>query len=168
MAFKMKGHTLPGIKQRSSTKMADGRPSSSPLQTKGDKKGTKTSKRLLTPDEMKKRKINPKKDTEYYIDNKGSVVTVTNLESSPAKQGLRIPKDYFKKEKKYDRKAKGYKFPKGKSQFEKDFEKIKETKNPGKGGKVDRDSWQPAFEGADHSKKELKKMTKKQKEDYYN
>ena len=164
MAFKMKGHTLPGIKQRSSTKMADGRPSSSPLQTKGDKKGTKTSKRLLTSDEMKKRKINPKKDTEYYIDNKGSVVTVTNLESSPAKQGFRIPKDYFKKEKKYDRKAKAYKFPKGKSQFEKDFERITKKKTK----KGTRDDWQPAFPGADHSKKELKKMTKKQQGDYYN
>ena len=28
--------------------------------------------------------------------------------------------------------------------------------------------WQPAFPGADHSAEELKKMTKKQKEDYYN
>ena len=28
----MKGHTLPGIKQRKSNKMADGRPSSSPFQ----------------------------------------------------------------------------------------------------------------------------------------
>jgi hypothetical protein len=28
--------------------------------------------------------------------------------------------------------------------------------------------WEPAFPGADHSKEELKKMTKKQKEDYYN
>ena len=89
MAFKMKGHTLPGIKQRSSTKMADGRPSSSPLQAKGGKnpfsnkqatkEKTKTSKRLLTPDEMKKRKINPKKDTKYYIDNKGGLSTVTTL-----------------------------------------------------------------------------------------
>ena len=41
---------------------------------------------------------------------------------SPAKQGDRgFPKDYFKKEKKFDRKAKAYKFPKGKSEFEKDF-----------------------------------------------
>ena len=79
MAFKMKGHTLPGIKQRSSTKMADGRPSSSPLQAKGDKEKTKTSKRLLTPDEMKKRKINPKKGTKYYIDSKGGLSTVTTL-----------------------------------------------------------------------------------------
>ena len=31
-----------------------------------------------------------------------------------------------------------------------------------------RDDWQPAFPGADHSIEELKKMTKKQKEDYYN
>jgi len=28
----MKGHTLPGIKQKKSAKMSDGRPSSSPLQ----------------------------------------------------------------------------------------------------------------------------------------
>ena len=28
--------------------------------------------------------------------------------------------------------------------------------------------WEPAFPGADHSKEQLKKMTKKQKEDYYN
>ena len=33
--FKMKGHTLPGIKQRPSAKMADGRASSSPLQDNG-------------------------------------------------------------------------------------------------------------------------------------
>lgn len=33
--FKMKGHTLPGIKQRPSTKMADGRASSSPFQYAG-------------------------------------------------------------------------------------------------------------------------------------
>lgn len=30
------------------------------------------------------------------------------------------------------------------------------------------ENWEPAFPGADHSKEELKKMTKKQKEDYYN
>ena len=35
--FKMKGHTLPGIKQRPSAKMADGRASSSPLQDNGEK-----------------------------------------------------------------------------------------------------------------------------------
>tara|TARA_R110002020_G_scaffold54785_1_gene152492 strand:+ start:899 stop:1279 length:381 start_codon:yes stop_codon:yes gene_type:complete len=28
--------------------------------------------------------------------------------------------------------------------------------------------WQPAFPGADHSREELDKMTKKEKEDYYN
>ena len=28
--------------------------------------------------------------------------------------------------------------------------------------------WEPAFPGADHSKEELKKMTKAQKEAYYN
>ena len=35
-------------------------------------------------------------------------------------------------------------------------------------GIVKQGDWQPAFPGADHSKEELKKMTKKQKEDYYN
>ena len=34
MAFKMKGHTLPGIKQRPSAKMADGRAKSSAFQAK--------------------------------------------------------------------------------------------------------------------------------------
>lgn len=34
--------------------------------------------------------------------------------------------------------------------------------------KKDRENWSPAFPGADHSKEELKKMTKKEKEDYYN
>tara|TARA_R100000995_G_C3414970_1_gene91117 strand:- start:55 stop:501 length:447 start_codon:yes stop_codon:yes gene_type:complete len=39
MAFKMKGHTLPGINQRSETKnMADGRSKSSAFQKNGDKK----------------------------------------------------------------------------------------------------------------------------------
>ena len=35
--FKMKGHTLPGIKQFKSTKMADGRAKSSSFQKRGDK-----------------------------------------------------------------------------------------------------------------------------------
>ena len=39
MAFKMKGHTLPGINQRSETKnMADGRSKSSAFQKNGDNK----------------------------------------------------------------------------------------------------------------------------------
>tara|TARA_R110002020_G_scaffold378026_1_gene589107 strand:+ start:35 stop:448 length:414 start_codon:yes stop_codon:yes gene_type:complete len=40
MAFKMKGHTLPGIKQRPSAKMADGRAKSSAFQ-KSPVKGVK-------------------------------------------------------------------------------------------------------------------------------
>ena len=31
-----------------------------------------------------------------------------------------------------------------------------------------RENWEPAFPGADHSKEELKKMTEKEKQDYYN
>ena len=187
MAFKMKGHTLPGIKQRQSTKMADGRPSSSPLQAKDEKLQKQWGdKRRLTSDEMKKRKINPKKGVEYYIDNKGGLSTVTTLKSSPAKAyGHKSP---AKKEligdqknlpeelkakieaapgKMYGKKspAKQTKFPnspgakkrKAKKALEK---KIGITKRKG--------NWQPALPGADHSKEELKKMTKKQKEDYYN
>ena len=37
MAFKMKGHTLPGIKQRPSAKKADGRAGSSAFQKKEDR-----------------------------------------------------------------------------------------------------------------------------------
>ena len=31
-----------------------------------------------------------------------------------------------------------------------------------------RENWEPAFPGADHSKEELKKMTEKERQDYYN
>ena len=52
-----------------------------------------------------------------------------------------------------------------------DIEKIQKVQSEGitphsqKFGKTKK--WQPAFEGADHSKEELEKMSKKEKKDYY-
>ena len=51
---------------------------SSPVKAE-KKEGKKNRIRPLTSDELKKRKINPKKDTEYYIDDKGNVSTSTTL-----------------------------------------------------------------------------------------
>ena len=51
MAFKMKGHTLPGINQRSETKnMADGRSKSSAFQKNGDKKKKEKEKEVVYKD----------------------------------------------------------------------------------------------------------------------
>jgi hypothetical protein len=44
MAFKMKGHTLPGIKQRKSSKPSDGKATSSPYQKTDDSSPTKKTK----------------------------------------------------------------------------------------------------------------------------
>ena len=46
MGFKMKGHTLPGIKQRKSESSSDGKAASSPYQKDIDSK--KAQKRTLT------------------------------------------------------------------------------------------------------------------------
>ena len=51
MAFKMKGHALPGINQRSETKnMADGRSKSSAFQKNGDKKKKEKEKEVVYKD----------------------------------------------------------------------------------------------------------------------
>jgi len=46
MAFKMKGHTLPGINQKGNKGMEDGRANSSPFQQSKGRKFTKTVEKL--------------------------------------------------------------------------------------------------------------------------
>ena len=74
--FKMKGHTLPGIKQRPSKKMADGRASSSPFQTAGHTAPAADGHQHLT-DEQKLAAANRRKEegiskrmSKYNIDEK--------------------------------------------------------------------------------------------------
>ena len=143
MAYKMKGHTLPGIKQRETEKNKE--------------KGGKEVERNQwgeTPAEYKKR-----------MEDMG-LRKPDKKEDSPAKQ-TKFPNSPGAK------KRKQKKFIKKVSKWMKESEKMSDlptefVKKRKDFIKKSRDSWQPAFPGADHSKKELKKMTKKQQGDYYN
>ena len=75
MAFKMKGHTLPGINQRSETKnMADGRSKSSAFQkNEENKKKVEKNEWGETPEQYKQRMIDMglrKSDIKTEIDSK--------------------------------------------------------------------------------------------------
>jgi len=105
MAFKMRGHTLPGINQRmDKSSKPDGRAKSSAFQKEGEKDevvkggtlptvevsgGKKTTfddkNRPMTNAELRDKKINPVEGTTYYKNRKtGRISTATK--ASPAKQ----------------------------------------------------------------------------------
>ena len=128
MAFKMKGHSLPGPNQR---------------------KDGKSKKQIAY--EMSEEHAGKPGFQEFLDKTFGGPTTIEGSvthtkKDSPAKQ-TKFPNS-----------------PGAKKRKKKKFIK-KVTKMMEKGR---RDDWQPAFPGADHSIEELKKMTKKQKEDYYN
>ena len=107
----------------------------------------------------------------------GNASSFKNLGSSPAKQKSDTTKTYpksytkediaFLKEQKEDVVRREDLDEKGKKIYDANKKKSK-AKMIKKLKKKKKKDWEPAFPGADHSKEELKKMTKKQKEDYYN
>ncbi len=170
MAFKMRGHSLPGPNQRKDGKskkqiayeMSEEHAGKPGFQEFLDKtfggpttiEGSVTHTKKDSPAKAYGHKSPAKK--ELIGDQKNLPEELkAKIEAAPGKMyGKKSP-------------AKQTKFPNSpgaKKRKKKKFIK-KVTKMMEKGR---RDDWQPAFPGADHSKKELKKMTKKQKEDYYN
>ena len=86
--FKMKGHTLPGIKQRKSTKMADGRSKSSTFQDKEEFPGLLPTVEVSGGKGGNKKKYNAyeesiQKEVDMQLKND---ITTRNLSDSDARK----------------------------------------------------------------------------------
>ena len=102
-----------------------------------------------------------KKEKHFLLrDKEGPVATDDDVKEGNVSAYLRKNQQYVDKDKTIPL-IPGYE----------DTEKIQKVQREGitphsqKFGKTKK--WQPAFEGADHSKEELEKMSKKEKKDYY-
>lgn len=116
-----------------------------------------------TPDgRSKSSPLQKDKEKKHFLfeNKKGPVATDDDTKETNVSAYVRKNKQYVDKDKTIPL-SPGYE----------DTKKIQKVQREGltlhsqKFGKTKK--WQPAFEGADHSKEELKKMSKKEKRDYY-
>jgi len=152
------------------------------LKTKYDREGNLIKSKGDKSSKYKKVSEKKNKDGSKTVTYKNDLgnTEVRNIspitKKSPYKQDKKTkkyPKSYTKKDIEFLEKQKEDVVrredldEKGKKIYDANKKKSK-AKMTNKLKKKKKKDWKPAFPGADHSKEELKKMTKKEKEDYYN
>ena len=146
------------------------------LKTKYDKEGNLIKSKGDKSSKYKKVSEKKNKDGSKTVTYKNDLgnTEVRNIspitKKSPYKQDKKTNKKKSKAQKtkdRFDPTDQKYTEKKAKVKDKKMKEKML-AKMTNKLKKKKKKDWEPAFPGADHSKEELKKMTKKEKEDYYN
>ena len=144
MAYWKRKNALPGINHESDKNMPDGRAKSSPLQKEKSFFEQSTGAPVETDDTKKGNVSAYSRKNQQYVDKD---------KTTPLDPGYEDTKKIQKVQ------------SEGITPHSQKFGEIH-----GKGWKpreIHGKGWKPAFEGADHSEEELKKMSKKEKRDYY-